>query len=88
MKTALSPKENRWATVQVCDRVYVCAYAYILRRLLTGLPLCKHMCMDVLDLSDYFILLSSTICRYSFPYLFFCASVCLCVCTLLGDFGV
>lgn len=88
MKTVLSPKENRWATVQVYERARVCVCMPIQTRLLAGLPLWKHMCMDVLDLVDCFILPSPAIRKYLFLYLFFFACVCLCLCTLLGDFGV
>lgn len=80
------------AGVGLCERVYICVclYSYI-QACLTGLPLCEHMCMDVLDvldLGDHFILQFSTICKYLFPYLSFCVRVCLCVWTLLGDLGV
>lgn len=90
MKTVLSPKENRWATVQVCERaftcVFVCSCVYIWTLLSTGLPLLKHMCMDV---GDYFTLSSSTACKCSILYLSAVYMyVCVCVYTIKGFGGL
>lgn len=76
------------AGVWVCEHAYICVFMPTCKHFcLNGLPLPKHMCMDVLDLGDCFILPSPTICKYSFLYLL-CMCMFVCVCTLLGDFGV
>lgn len=43
------------AGVWLCERVYiwVCLYSYI-QACLISLPLCEHMCLDVLDSGDHF----------------------------------
>lgn len=76
------------AGVWVCEHAYMCVFMPTYEHFrLTGLPLLKHMCMDVLDLGGYFILPSSTICKYSFLYLL-CMCMFVCVYTIKGFWGL
>lgn len=85
-KTALSPKENRWATVQVCDCAYsMCVY----------MPTCKHVYWLAYLSADTCVWIHSiwvTVLVFylqqlfvgTWFYLFFCICVCLCVYTIRG----
>lgn len=86
MKTVLSPKVNRWATVQVRECVFehVCVLLRLHLNTAVNWPTSlQHMCMDV---GDYFTPSSSTACKHLILYLS-AVYMYVCVCTLLGDFG-
>lgn len=65
MKTVLSPKENRWATVCRCVYIFDCACLHA-ERLAGVCSLQAHIRTDVSDLGDSLPLLSSAICRCLF----------------------